>query len=184
MSAMFELKVDASAMIAMGNHFAQIKGKLPQALSTAVKAIGPQVLTAMRGALPGQTGLTSKTINKALKGSMQATAYVIKSHGGDIRLKYFKPEETQAGVSAAPWNHRQVYPATFINSGWWPNRRAPIARGQVLRRKGESKYPMIVVRSGLYIAEEMVKGASASAFYGTIDARFAPAIEAVILSAL
>jgi hypothetical protein len=30
---------------------------------------------------------------------------------------------------------------------------------------------MEVVRSGLFIPEEMIKGASANAFYGTVDAR-------------
>jgi hypothetical protein len=52
-------------------------------------------------------------------------------------------------VSAAPWGQRKVYPATFIMSGWWPNRVAPIANGQVLRRKGKARLPTETVKSGL-----------------------------------
>jgi hypothetical protein len=113
----------------------------------------------MKAVLPGQTGLKAKTINKALKGRSSGATYVIQSHGGNIRLKYFGARETGAGVTAAPWNSRRLYPATFIKSGWWPNRVKPIAAGQVLRRKTAAKYPLEVVRSGLFIAEEMVKGA-------------------------
>jgi hypothetical protein len=184
MAGGFEIHVDAHQIAALGKHFAQAKEKMPAALASAVQTVGPVALTAMKGALPGQTGLKSKTINRSLKGMRGGLTYTIKSHGGDIRLKFFGARETGKGVTAAPWNSRKLYPATFIKSGWWPNRRAPIAGGQVLMRVGESKYPMKVVRSGLFIPDEMVKGASASAFYGTIDARFAPAIEAVILSAL
>lgn len=184
MAGGLEIKVDASKIAALGAHFQQAKASMQAALSAAVASIGPAATDAMKRVLPGQTGLKSKTINKALKGKGSGLVYVIRSHGGDIRLKYFGARETSKGVTAAPWNSRKLYPATFIKSGWWPNRVAPIAHGQVLRRVGQSKFPIAVVRSGLFIPEEMIKGASAAAFYGTIDARFAPAVEAVLLKAL
>jgi hypothetical protein len=184
MAGGLELRVDARQIAAIGKRFQDAKAKMPGALAAAVQHIGPYALGAMKAELPGQTGLKSKTVDKALKGASRGATYVIKSHGGDIRLKYFGARETAGGVSAAPWNDRKVYAATFIKSGWWPNRREPIAKGQVLRRKGESKYPMEVVKSGLYIAEEMVKDGCAAAFYNTVGALMPGALESVLFGAL
>ena len=178
------MKVDTSGIAQMGQRFGSVKGKLQPALIGVVKDVGPVAMRAMKGALPGQTGLKAKVINKGLKGRMTGNAYVIQSKGGDIRLKYFGARETAAGVSAAPWNNRKVYAATFTRAGWWPDRKQKIAGGHVLRRKTGAKYPLEVVRSGLYLAEEMVKGESAEALYGTVDARFAQAITAVVLDAI
>src|ERR1700730_9012641 len=174
MAGGLEIKVDVAQIAAIANRFQHAKAQMPAALAKAVKEIGPATTSAMKAALPGQTGLKAKVINKALKGRSSGATYVIQSHGGNIRLKYFGARETSAGVTAAPWNSRRLYPATFIKSGWWPKRVKAIAAGQVLRRKGKEKNPMEVVRSGLFIAEEMIKGASASAFYGTVDATLAP----------
>jgi hypothetical protein len=179
-----EIRIDAHQIAALGKHFEQAKAEMPKALAAAVTKVGPLANEAMKKVLPGQTGLKSKTINAALKGRSSGATYVIRSHGGDIRLKFFNPRETAKGVTAAPWNSRRLYPATFIRAGWWPNRKQAIAGGQVLQRVGASKYPLKVVRSGLFIPEEMVKGASASAFYGTVDAQLAPAIEAVLFAVL
>lgn len=175
------LKVDISGLTKFANQLQGAKAKMPAALAYIANTTGPMAIAAMKDALPGQTGLKSKTIDSALRGVGGGAKYTIRSKGGDIRLKYFGAHETAKGVSAAPWNSRRVYPATFIKSGWWPNRVKPIANGQVLRRVGKSKLPVTVVRSGLYIAEEMVKGASAAAFYRTVDA-FVPALaEGIIL---
>src|SRR6201988_770431 len=138
MSGGFEIKVDPRAIAALAKHFDTAKEKMPAALAEAVNTIGPEATKAMKAALPGQTGLKPKTINKALRGKGSGAVYVIRSHGGNIRLKYFGARETGKGVTAAPWNSRRLYPATFIKSGWWPKRVAPIAGGQVLRRKGQS----------------------------------------------
>lgn len=184
MATGLEIRVDASKIAALASHFHQAKAHMPAALATAVSTVGPQATSAMKRVLPGQTGLKAKTINKALKGRSSGAVYVIRSHGGNIRLKFFNPRETAKGVTAAPWSSRRLYPATFIRAGWWPNRKQPIAGGQVLQRVGRSKYPIKVVRSGLFIPEEMVKGASASAFYSTVDAQLAPIVEAVVLKAL
>lgn len=184
MSGGIALKIDISGLTQLANQLAAAKANMPGALATAVSTIGPYVLNAMKMEMPGQTGLSEKTISKAVKGRSSGSAYVIKSHGGDIRLKYFGARETAKGVSAAPWNSRRVYPATFIKSGWWPKRVAPIANGQVLRRVGKSKLPVTVVKSGLFIAEEMVKDATAAAFYNTVGALLPGVLEGVVFGTL
>jgi hypothetical protein len=104
--------------------------KSPVILKAAVKHTGDKATSAMRSALVGQTGLKRKTLVKAVKGRSVGTSYEIKSHGGNIRLKFFNARETSKGVTAAPWNSRRLYPGTFIKSGWWPNRRGPVAGGR------------------------------------------------------
>jgi hypothetical protein len=184
MAGGIEIRIDAAKLTALAKHFHDAKANMPASLAQAVTEIGPVVMKAMKAVLPGQTGLKPKVVNKALTGRGNGTAYVIRSHGGDIRLKYFNAKETAQGVVASPWNSQRLYPATFIKSGWWPNRVKPIAGGQVLMRTSSSKYPIQVVRSGLFIPTEMVRGASEGAFYGTVDARLAPVVEAIILKAL
>jgi hypothetical protein len=109
MPDLFTLKVDVAQVAAAGKHFAEAKAKMPSALAHAVATIGPQATSAMKKVLPGQTGLKSKTINKALKGRSSGLTYVIRFHGGDIRLKYFGARETAKGVTAAPRNNRRLY---------------------------------------------------------------------------
>ncbi|WP_316172118.1 MULTISPECIES: hypothetical protein [unclassified Bradyrhizobium] len=179
-----KIDIDARQIGAVGDKFARAKARMPAAISHAVSTVGPVAMGAMKRELPAQTGLQRKTIDKALKGAVRGPTYVIKSKGGNIRLKYFRARETAQGVSAAPWNARQVFPETFIMAGWWPNRTKPIARGQVLRRKGKAKYPMEVVKSGLFIAEEMVTGPSAAAFYSTVAVLLPSIIEGVITGAI
>jgi hypothetical protein len=179
-----QVNIDARQIGAIGDRFAKAKAKMPAALAHAVSSVGPIAMGAMKRELPAQTGLQRKTIDKALKGTTRGATYVIRSKGGNIRLKYFRAHETADGVSAAPWNDRQVFPGTFIMAGWWPNRTKPVARGQVLRRKGKSKYPTELVRSGLYIAEEMVTGPSAAAFYNTVAIMLPSIVEGVITGAI
>ena len=178
------IKVDVRALSAFAGKLHAAKGNMPTALAGAVQKIGPIATSQMKRVLPAQTGLKFKTINKALKGRGAGMTFTIASHGGDIRLKFFQPRETSKGVTAAPWNSRRLYPATFIRSGWWPKRGKPVAHGQVMRRVGSSKYPIAVVRSGLFIPEEMITGNSAAVFYGTVDHQLAPAIEAVVFAGL
>jgi hypothetical protein len=63
----------------------------------------------MRTALVSQTGLKRGTLVRAVKGSAGPGGYVFKSHGGNIRLKFLGARETKKGVSAAPWNKRQIF---------------------------------------------------------------------------
>lgn len=180
MSGGIEIKVDLTGLHKFAAHLQAAKAKMPGALAEVVMQVGPEATSQMKRVLPAQTGLKFKTINAALKGSGRGAIYTIRSHGGDIRLRFFGARETAKGVTAAPWNARRLYPATFIRSGWWPKRGKPVSHGNVMRRTGKSKYPIEQIKSGLYIPEEMVKGNSAVVFYGTVEARLAPAIEAIL----
>ncbi|GJE54564.1 phage tail protein [Methylobacterium thuringiense] len=176
MSGGLSITLDASALEKIGNLIGAAGNKAPLALARAINHTGDKARTKMVRALAGQTGLKISTTRKALritKAGAGGLAYVIQSKGGNIRLKYFGARETRAGVSAAPWNKRTIYPHTFMKAGWWPKRVTKSNwNGQVFERAGSKTASMDrfhVVRSGLFIPDEMVTGASAEAFYGSVD---------------
>jgi hypothetical protein len=178
------INVDVTALTRFAGRLQSAKHNMPQHLAKLVHEVGPIATAQMKRVLPAQTGLKFKTINRALKGRAQGPNYAIVSKGGDVRLKFFGARETAKGVTAAPWNSRRLYPATFIRSGWWPKRGRPVSGGHVMRRTGASKYPIEQVRSGLYIPNEMITGKSAVVFYGTVEHRLAPKLEAVLFGSL
>lgn len=168
-----DIHFDLSSFKVAGQHFADAAKQAPDATRRAINHTGDKAKTAMRVVLVNQTGLKRKTINKAVTSTRASSkgggSYVIKSKGGNIRLQFFKAKETRAGVSAAPWNKRSIYAGTFIKGGRFPNRVGLKMGGAVLIRAGGSRYPLKTVKSGLFIAEEMVTGQSAQAFYSVVS---------------
>jgi len=168
---MTSIQVDASQFARMSNMFAAAGNKAQLALVRAVNHTGNKAVTAMRRVLVDQTGLPMKTLRKALKArrAFNGGAFVIKARGGDVRLKFFRARETRKGVSAAPWNSRQVYPHTFIKGGKFPDRVALDMGGHVFKRAGRSRLPLQSQKSGLFIPTEMVTGQSEAAFYQVVE---------------
>ncbi|WP_018261520.1 hypothetical protein [Methylobacterium sp. WSM2598] len=144
------------------------------ALSGATQAlnqIGDRAHAHVKQVMPGQTGLKKRTVSKALKkkrASSGSPTYEIKSAGGNIRLKYFGARETRAGVSAAPWNQRHVFPGTFTRGGRFPARVPLNLGGHVYARAGSKRLPIKVQRSGLFIPDEMISKAAYGAFQGEV----------------
>lgn len=142
--------------------------KSAQVINRAVNRAGDMTRTAMRGALVKQTGLKSRTITKALKttrSNYQRLAYAMKVKGGNIRLKHFSPRETRSGVSAKPFGVRKRFGSTtFIKGGRFPNRQALGMGGHVFRREGMNRLPLVTVRSGVVLPDQVVQGASIKAF--------------------
>ena len=166
--------VDTAQIATLANALAAAGPPAHDAVRRALNHEGPKARTAIRRALVGQTGLKRGTINRAIKSrnaNFGALVFVIYSQGGDISLKYFGPRETRRGVTAAPWNKRRLYPGTFKRGGRFPKRVAlPKLNGHVFQRAGAAKLPIFKVKSGLFIPEEMVQGASEAAFFGSADA--------------
>ena len=172
MSGGLSVTLDAASIHRLGNLIGQAGAKAPAALARAINHTGNKARTKMVRALTAQTGLKRRTLVKALRtspASAGALTYTIRSSGGNVSLKYFGPRETAAGVSAAPWNARSVYAHSFMKAGWWPHRVVKGNwNGHVFERAGSSTNTgmdrFVKVKSGLYIPEEMVRGASAAAF--------------------
>jgi hypothetical protein len=169
---MIDLHINTAAIARLGNIFKAAGKNAKDAERRAINHTGDKARTAMRRVLVPQTGLKRKTINKALKStraSYSSGAYIIRSKGGNVRVMFFHARETRAGVSAAPWNARRVYPHTFMKGGRFPKRVALKLGGAVLERAGSARFPLHGVKSGLFIPEEMVKGESETAFYATVE---------------
>ena len=105
-------------------------------------------------------------------------AFTIVSRVGNVRLKYFHPVESGAGITATPRGRSAFSPGAFLTSGP-PGARfiAKKLNGQVYvrvtpsgrwneRRGGHKAYKNLIKqeRSGLFIPTEMVKGPTAKAF--------------------
>lgn len=166
-----QIKYDLKPLLKISNALHAAGKNVPLILNRAVNHTGAKALTQMRIVLVGQTGLKRKTINKALKATKAfgPGAFTIKSRGGDVRLKFFGARETRKGVSAAPWNQRRVYAGTFIKGGRFPKRITLRMGGQVFKRIGRARMPIKGGKSGLFIPDEMVIGASQAAFYSTVE---------------
>lgn len=160
------LSID-DVMARFASQIADAGAKAPQLMANGLNAAGRALRRETIAAEVEQTGLSKRTIGKAQR-ERRATAgnlaYVIKAGGGNVRLKYFGARETAGGVSAAPWNHRRVFPGTFIKGGRFPGRVPLNMGGHVFRREGSSRLPIEGGRSGLFIATEMVSGQTAAAF--------------------
>lgn len=161
------------------------ESKARRAFVRAINRTGQTVGNEAGRALSDQTGLPRRTGIRAVRREVERATpatltYVIHGQGGNISLKYFKPRETRAGVSAAPWNTRTLYPSTFMKAGWWPKRVVkPAWNGQVFKRANSDGYSYDGLRSkgakrvgtafqkqksGLFIPIEMVRGATAAAW--------------------
>ncbi len=173
MARVAELEVDASDFADLADLVKQAGAKAPGAIRRAVNRTGAMADTQVVRALTGQTGLKRKIIRKAVHRRPAAAGgltFVLWSAGGNVALKYFGAKETRRGVTATPWGKRQLFPGTFIKGGLFP-RRVAIKRygGAVLYRyDGATRLPIKAEKSGLFIPEEMVKGATAAVFLKTV----------------
>ncbi|MFN3250075.1 phage tail protein [Roseibium album] len=137
----------------------------------ALNKAGQQARTATVRALRDQTGLKSKVLRRALKvrraraGKLE---YRIDSYGGDVALKFFAARETRKGVSAKPFNKRQIFRSTFIKGGRFPARTDLGMGRQVFMRSGSGRLPISKQKSGVVIPSEMVKDESADAWNSTV----------------
>lgn len=167
MAALLSLEIDTRGFAGQANALSAAGRNAPVALAWGINAVGRKATTQMRRALVGQTGLKYGVMVRALR-TKAATAnrleFRIESRGGDVRLKFFSPRETKAGTTAQPWNKRSLYAGAFMKGGRFPN-RVPLNKGNtVFKRVGRSRYPIAEQRSGLFIPDEMIRGASKAAF--------------------
>ena len=131
--------------------------KAPYAIAKALDAVGNKTKTQLKRAVAKQAGVKAGRVEAALSvrqamGSGQGT-FTIVARDVTLSLKEFGARQTRAGVSAAPWNKRRVFPHTFIG----PN-------GHVFVREGKARLP-IKKLWGPNIPKEMVKDQSEQTFY-------------------
>ncbi|MFN3891984.1 MAG: hypothetical protein ACK4MV_16435 [Beijerinckiaceae bacterium] len=158
------------------NAFAMLAQKSHIPLARALNHEGAKAKTQVIRALTKQTGLRRATIVRAVKEGKAAQGdaarnyvgmkltYELRSKGGNVRLKFFGAREARAGVVAKPWGGSRLYAGAFTRGGRWPKRVTLPYGGHAFQRAGASRLPISQVRSGLFIPDEMIQGASAAAF--------------------
>jgi len=141
-------------------------GTASKIYSRAINDTGKVAATATGRALADQTGLAKRTGAKAVKNQTRSSpatlSFEINMQGGQIRVRYFRPRETEGGVSAAPRNHRQVFVGSFMRAGFWPKRvDKPNWNRQVFYRVGKK---FKVAKTDVIIPTEAVTGNTADTF--------------------
>lgn len=136
--------------------------------------------------LKAQTGLKGGTIPKAVhdqSASAGSLAYSLITRGGDISLKYFGAREGGGGVTAHPRGSTAYFGGAFITSGRKGHRRkSPKLGGHVYRNVAGGRWGGKIekVKSGVYIPQEMVRGAVVKAFEGVVASQLDPAVARVM----
>ena len=164
------LEIDASQVEHLAELFKVAERKAPAAIGRAIRRTGDMTATRVVRSLTAQTGLKRQVIVRAVKKMPSGMTYKLKSRGGNVSLKYFGARETRKGVSAAPWNKRRVYGGTFTKGGLFPHRVGLGFGGQVFRRTGAGRTPIVKQKSGLFIPKEMISGATAAEFIASVRA--------------
>lgn len=185
----------------MQNMLAAAGVKAPQAIRRAINHTGDKAKTAMARAMAKQAGLKVSVMKRALKplrasdgsatgfvpgkGSLE---YVLRCKGGDISLKYFKPVERGGGVYARPWGSQRFYAGAFTKSGPRGKRVANSSkfRGHAMRNVTGGAWggKIAIVRSGVYLAKEMVSGESAATFHRVVASNLVPRLRHELLRVL
>lgn len=142
----------------------------PVILPRIVNQVGNRAKTQVIRNLTKQTGLPRRTVVKALGNPATARAngrlsYEMVTRGGFIRLKYFSPRESRAGVMAKPFGKPTLFAGAFMKGGRFPKRVVvPKFGGHVYRRLNSSGTKITQVRSEVRIPHEMTTGATKAAF--------------------
>ena len=143
----------------------------------------------MRRALIKETGLNRDVIVRAVDEAAASGAsgklsgqlnYDLRTKGGNIRLKYLKPRETEDGVVAFPHNEQRLFPRTFMMGGAFPNRKTVAQfNGHVMFRNGSGRN-YTFARSGVFIPKVMIEGMARDAFETEARTVLPPRLEALI----
>lgn len=190
------ITVDAASFIKLSNMLGAAGAGARHAIRRAINHSGDKAKTQMTRALTAQTGLPRQVIVRALRVSRAAhggdmasagagaLSYAIRSRGGDIALKFFKPRETRQGVSAAPFGKRTIFASAFTRGGHFPNRVTLSMGGHVMRRVGGARLPIAVADSGVIIPEQMVQGETEAAFHAAVQSSLPARLEHELLRVL
>lgn len=169
---------DDGVLAQFENQLSVLGANAPIALARALNHTGAKAKTQVIRNLVIQTGLKRSTIVRAVKvnkataaaeqfGYAGSLTYTLSTSGGDISLKFFKPKETKAGVSAAPRGRRQLFPGTFTHGGLFPKRIGPVMGGHVFTNVAAGhawRGKVSLENSGVYIPNEMLQGTTEAAF--------------------
>lgn len=150
------------------------EGAANRAMARALNHEGDKKRTQVLRALARQTGIKYRRIRAAVRtvrAGPSSLVYRLDFDGIETNLADFGARQTKAGVSAAPWGQRRVFPSTFIveKFGGRVFKRTGEASDQARWKlmdygvKGLGRFPIRGV-FGPNMAREVVKGESRDAW--------------------
>lgn len=168
-----------------GKRIETLHERFPKVLPRIVNQVGDRSKTQVVRNLTKQTGLPRKTIVRAIGDPTRATpgrlSYEMVTRGGNIRLKYLNPRETEAGVVAKPFGKSTLYPGAFLKGGTFPDRKVVDKfDGHAFFRLNRSGSRITFARSGVIIPVEMTQGATKAAFERIAGPLLQDRVEAVL----
>lgn len=177
---MFFLRVrwaDASGMKRMDNALGRLSAEEHgHVLRRAVNHTGEKARTQVTRTLATQTGLPYRTIRRAIvvkRANYSTLEYSMRVVGGDVSLKYFRPTETRAGVTATPFGKRRLFVGAFTKAGHFP-KRVTVASlsGHVFEPDRSTRSwgrPIALKDSGVVIPRELHRGDTVKVFRGVVE---------------
>jgi hypothetical protein len=158
--------------------FEQTGLKSVYAISKAIDEVGNKTKTQVIRAVARQAGVKYGAVSRVLyaKQAMGTGGgeYVLTARDTTLSLKEFAPRQTKAGVSAAPWGKRRIFPHTFIGPGGHVFARVIVDGKRVKRLKIHKLF-------GPNIPKEIVKDEAEQTFYRETEKLLGPAIEKWLL---
>lgn len=152
-----------------GKRIQILNEKFPKVLPRIVNQVGDRAKTQVIRNLTKQTGLKREIIVRAIGDPVRAgggrLSYDMTTRGGNVRLKYLNPRETEPGVVAKPFGKSTLYPRAFMRGGVFPDRKVVDEfDGHVMFRNRSRGRHYTFARSGVFIPVEMTQGATKAAF--------------------
>ena len=164
------MRIDTTARANLENSLAALGLQMPVALARGVNTTGDKVHRDATDAHQADRPPPSDEHpgGETSRASWGNLTYKLTSRGGDISLKYYKPRETKGGVSAKLPTGQIFIGGAFLKSGARPRRYAKSLQGHVYLNAsgggGAWGQPITKQKSGIYIPDEMVSGATRVAF--------------------
>lgn len=162
-----EMKWSDQTMLKFGRSIDRLNREFPRVIPQEINKVGARAKTQVVRALTKQTGLDRRVIVAAVGDPHKARpgklTYEMKTRGGNIRLKYLKPKESDGGVVAKPFGKTTYYPGAFMMGGATGNRKTVAKFGGHVMTRTKGRF-YTYARSGVVIPEEMTTGATLAAF--------------------
>ena len=172
-----------------GKAIDRLNREFPKVIPQEINKVGEKAKTQVIRALTKQTGLDRRVIVAAVGNPSKARpgklSYDMRTRGGNVRLKYLHPVETEEGVVAKPFGKTTPYPGAFLKGGAFPDRKT-VARfdGHAFYRLNSSGSRITFARSGVVIPTEMTQGATLAAFNKVAGPMLQQHVEKVIAKLL
>lgn len=147
--------------------------KAHTALRRAINHTGDKTFTLTRRTLAKQMGLSAQTMLKngrtlrKVRAAGGALEYQIVSHGGAVRAKEFRHYVGKKGVTFYPWNVAHKIRSAFVIRRY---------SGNLYRRRTRKRFPLEALY-GPNISKELVKDATAAAFFAIVGAELPKRVE-------